>query len=730
MTLTGPMLDDRSYDQLRDELIARIPVYTPEWTDHNATDPGIALLELFAYLGESLLFRFNQIPDATKVAFLKLLGRRPRPAAVASTLLVLETDRPAGVQVLQGAIARAGAIPFHTTDEVYAWPLDLLAVGKMLVPEPPAADQREKRRRLDAYARATRSTAVAVPPEAAFVDLATVPADPLGPEPPLDVRQTVDGSVWIALLARTPALRGSLTTALATRSVFLGVALDETVEKPAVTQPIPGLAAVDLDSRTLTADPLPVLWEIWDPAAGAMTSLALDGDTTRGLSTTGVVRLTMPSRMPLLDPAAELSGDWDVPPPLDDDDRTQRLVAWLRVRRPPGSNDRIRAVRWVGVNAVEAVQSEPAGAELLGTGTGDPGRTFTLSRRPVVPDSAQVEVENNDGWQRWTAVDTLAASTALDTHYTLDPGSGRITFGGDGRGLAPPLGRRIRVLGYGVGGGLAGNVPAAAVSQLPEAGSVKVRNPLPAAGGADAATLVEALAEIPILLHRRDRAVVADDFRASAGEVPGVARAEVLPTFHPDTPGHPAAGVVSVVVFPGDDQRDPAAPEPDLALLRRVAVHLDARRLVTTELHVIPPTYRRIAVSVAVRVRRGFQVDAVRRWVEQILRQYLAPLPPGGPDGEGWPLGQAVRRAELEAVAVQVDGVESIEGDLLLAVRDHDAWTRVDREVSLNSWEVPALDAVTVVPGGDDRPEPGAGYPPPSRDGRPDVLVPLPPDVC
>jgi hypothetical protein len=188
--------------------------------------------------------------------------------------------------------------------------------------------------------------------------------------------------------------------------------------------------------------------------------------------------------------------------------------------------------------------------------------------------------------------------------------------------------------------------------------------------------------------------------------------------------------VVSVVVFPGDDQRDPAAPEPDLALLRRVAVHLDARRLVTTELHVIPPTYRRVAVSVAVRVRRGFQVDAVRRWVEQILRQYLAPLPPDGPDGGGWPLGQAVRRAELEAVAVQVDGVESVEGDLLLAVRDHDAWTRVDREVPLNMWEAPALDAVTVVPGGDDPPEPGAGYPPPSRDGQPDVLVPLPPDVC
>ena len=45
------------------ERVRRIPVYTNEWTDHNETDPGIALLELFAYLGESVLYRFNQIPE-------------------------------------------------------------------------------------------------------------------------------------------------------------------------------------------------------------------------------------------------------------------------------------------------------------------------------------------------------------------------------------------------------------------------------------------------------------------------------------------------------------------------------------------------------------------------------------------------------------------------------------------------------------------------------------------
>src|SRR3954466_10230520 len=101
MALTPPILDNRTYRQLRDELLGRIPVYAPEWTDHNESDPGIALLELFAHLGESLLYRFNQIPETTQVEFLRLLGVRPRPARSARALLVAGTDVPAGVQVLR-----------------------------------------------------------------------------------------------------------------------------------------------------------------------------------------------------------------------------------------------------------------------------------------------------------------------------------------------------------------------------------------------------------------------------------------------------------------------------------------------------------------------------------------------------------------------------------------------------------------------------------------------------
>ena len=73
MPIQLPNLDDRSYRQLFDEMLARVPVHTPEWTQFGEADPGVTLLELFAFLGENLLYRANQIPERNRLKFLQLL---------------------------------------------------------------------------------------------------------------------------------------------------------------------------------------------------------------------------------------------------------------------------------------------------------------------------------------------------------------------------------------------------------------------------------------------------------------------------------------------------------------------------------------------------------------------------------------------------------------------------------------------------------------------------------
>ena len=74
MPIALPQLDDRSFDDLVAEALARIPALAPEWTDHNPSDPGITLVELFAYLSDILIYRLDQVTQANTRAFLKLLN--------------------------------------------------------------------------------------------------------------------------------------------------------------------------------------------------------------------------------------------------------------------------------------------------------------------------------------------------------------------------------------------------------------------------------------------------------------------------------------------------------------------------------------------------------------------------------------------------------------------------------------------------------------------------------
>lgn len=715
MALISPVLDNRSYPQLRDELVKRITAYAPEWTDHNPSDPGIALLELFAYLGESMLFQFNQIPDTTRLAFLRLLGVQPRIATTARVVIAVTTELADGVQILKGSEAKAGPVSFETSDEVYAWPLDSVAVGKQASAELGPLTRAETDRRDDALARMGLSPSAA----ATFYSTVEVPADPLAPDAvPLDVSTTVDQALWIALLGK-PATDLSK---LAGRTLFVGVGFDEAVPADFDLQQIGPNGSVPYAAANLGAAPPAMLWQIWNgppQARGnkpALTALDVLRDTTGGMVSTGVIKLQLPKTLPVIDPALPPPGDADSPPPLTDQKQARSVVGWLQVSRPQGEADAIHRVNWVGLNAVGAEQARTvSAAELLGTGTGDAGQQYALTKQPVLPGTVRLQVEGVDGWKDWTEVESFVRANPDNLYFSVDYSAGIVQFGS---GRVPQIGERIRVLSYRYGGGAAGNVAAGSITGV---GGVQAANPMPAGGGTDPATLTDAMDQIPADAHRRDRAVTVGDFRDLAMQLGAVARAEPLPLLHPDTPEVNAAGVISVVVFPQEDLRDPAAPLPDHALLRQVAGYLDDRRLVTTELYVIPPTYKPILLSVGVQVRDGYQVDAVRRWVELILRQYLSPLPPYGPDGGGWPLGRMVRRAELEAVAVQVEGVEYLVG-LQLAEPGSAAPSEL---VDMRRWEVPKIIDLTVVAGPPLAPGVSIQPPPPAT-----TPVPLPPDVC
>ena len=78
MPLSLPNLDDRRYADLVEEARSLIPSYAPEWTNHNPSDPGITLVELFAYLTEMLVYRVNRVTDENVRAFVKLIAGKEK----------------------------------------------------------------------------------------------------------------------------------------------------------------------------------------------------------------------------------------------------------------------------------------------------------------------------------------------------------------------------------------------------------------------------------------------------------------------------------------------------------------------------------------------------------------------------------------------------------------------------------------------------------------------------
>src|SRR5256885_9981819 len=123
MPVTLPQIDDRRFDALRGEALELAAAHVPEWTNFNRSDPGVTLVEVFAFLTENLLYRANQIPERNRKKFLQLLGIPLHAGASATGIVTFSTD--VGVQEIQtGTELRSGQVPFFTTLGLDVLPLE------------------------------------------------------------------------------------------------------------------------------------------------------------------------------------------------------------------------------------------------------------------------------------------------------------------------------------------------------------------------------------------------------------------------------------------------------------------------------------------------------------------------------------------------------------------------------------------------------------------------------
>src|SRR3569832_2474467 len=120
-----PKLDDRSFNDIVEEAISKIPRYAPEWTNHNPSDPGITLIELAEWMTDLLIYRLNQVPDKNYVAFLTLLGiklRAPRAAKALIRFALVEGAAkqrvPRGTQVATPQATEEHSVTLETARDV------------------------------------------------------------------------------------------------------------------------------------------------------------------------------------------------------------------------------------------------------------------------------------------------------------------------------------------------------------------------------------------------------------------------------------------------------------------------------------------------------------------------------------------------------------------------------------------------------------------------------------
>src|SRR4051812_34763070 len=133
MSLPVPNLDDRRFQDLVDDAKRLVQQRCPEWTDHNVSDPGVTLIELFAWMTDQLLYRLNRVPDRNYVKFLDLIGVRlfPATAARADVTFWLSAPRPdvlsipAATEVSTERTERDEAVVFTTERELEIRPCSL-----------------------------------------------------------------------------------------------------------------------------------------------------------------------------------------------------------------------------------------------------------------------------------------------------------------------------------------------------------------------------------------------------------------------------------------------------------------------------------------------------------------------------------------------------------------------------------------------------------------------------
>src|SRR5262245_38284037 len=550
MALPVPNLDDRRFQDLVDDAKRQVQQRCPEWTDHNVSDPGVTLIELFAWMTEQVVYRLNRVPDRNYVKFLELIGVSLYPPTAARTrvtfwLSALQPDvvtLPTGTQVATVRTDTDDAIALTNTEDLPIIPSSLAPIGPMI-------DGKTLR----------------------------------------DHMQALDKGTEVYCFQKTPSPGEAL---------YIG--LSEAVPSNAVRLRF----QADIDGVGVDPTNPPLAWEAW--TGDDWEPCVLDSDTTGGLNRDGDVVIHVP-RGHVVSLITKQRAGWlraRVTEPVEGQPAYSASpnIKGLNAITIGGTVDVVNA-ELVKDEEIGISEGVPGQRFLLKRGPVVPG-----------DDDPVLEVTGDEGWDEWSYVPDFAASGPDDTHFTVDLSSGEIRFGpavrlADGAlrryGAVPVKGAHLRLREYRTGGGRKGNVSARAISVLKSSIPFvsRIENRRPARGGVDGEDIENAKVRGPSRLRARGRAVTTEDYEQLAREAaPEVARVRAVAAGDGTD-----AGSVRVLIVPsavseaGRLRFDQLVPSPDT--LQKITDRLEESRVIGTRAVVEPPVYRGVTVVAKLKAR-------------------------------------------------------------------------------------------------------------------------------
>lgn len=746
MPLLLPNLDDRSWADLADEGRSLIPVYGPEWTDHNASDPGITLVELLAWIAEMDIFRLNLVSDAERLKFLNLVGVKPRPPIPASAVLKFALKNPATSALLPESLEFAGTdangneMRFQATRKitvasgslqalqsstasgwqnltatwmrqapVYPFGQDALVGSAFYLgfSDPPPAGMQASlyftfrdgsssmQNRLRILEEKEAGNSRCKPPANPCCKKPGAPApNPPSPDDPLNTLVTHYGvrTVWEYLTVESGV---NTWTSLSPANKEV---IDETrafTLDGAVTIKLP----VTLQPAKLGTVALPLCYIRCRVDAGRHDAAPVLLDVAFN-AVRAVQRVSSTSTLVLDSKCALTYGPGGPPKPNDrspinielDPNNTQVTKLDLNAKSP---SDPLFSILDFQPPSATRVGSLTLEANFLGWGSGLPAQQVNLPQAPVVPSTLRLYTQEAGKWHAWQLREDLLSSTGRDAHAVLNATTGMILFGDGQNGRVPPASYDFST-GNGTGTNAAaqclifaayettsaadGNLPAGQINKLANSAHNRAllydptanpdgwtalnlkldsaTNSLPAIGGSDAETILQAAGRADQLITTTERAVTLEDYERLSIETPGtrIARVTARANLHPDFPCFKAPGLITVIILPSLPK---GRPMPTAGLLRAVSSHLQSRRVIGTRVEVVGPVYLELSVTATLQSKQGADKSRVQLAAVQRLNDFFDPLQ-GGPDGTGWPFGRDVYRAEVMRVLNEVDGVDHV----------------------------------------------------------------------